>query len=416
MRLWGFITAPAIERLNEVLGWRPSDDNHKRYSVALELLQLVPLAAGTLALVGAPAWLVGVAAATVLIVTPTLVVTICVLIYRPDQGSFAQQQRPSEAMAIHGLETPSLSIVAEKVHDLIRHGPAQAPGLVLEAARVTRQEVLTRLGCCRAGRERNHLRVLASMITCLLADTHMSVGDNAAASRSLKNAWWLAEEARIDQVRVWCVSARSFLHYLDGRPAQAVSVARLGHRYAHNDNARQRLLSMEGNGLALVGDRDGALEAFGLADDLGARWRGFDDVYDGVGGIFSASRAKQLQNQAHGLAVLGLAESAAAAARQAIDLYSIEDSATRDFALESATRITLAVALAMMDQLDASSESLRPVFSLPPANRTALTIARLTDLLRLLSVPRYRDSRQTLQIRAEAEPFIAAALAGDSAG
>jgi tetratricopeptide (TPR) repeat protein len=305
----------------------------------------------------------------------------------------------------------SLSALGDRVTGLAHEAPVRAPEPLLRESRELRAELMSRLETAHGPRRRVSLCRLASVTSCVIADAQLSLSNVYDAAAEIDLAWRLAEAGDDDSVRVWCASARSWVAYLTGQPQQAVKAARAGHRYGRTESARQRLLSMEGSALALAGDQMGALEAFSLADNAREMRQQSDPVFDGIGGIFAASRAKQLQNEANGLTLLQLPGRAVTAASQAIELFAKQSGDSWDYSLEAGAWATLSISFLMLDRPDRAWEALQPVLALPPARRTSYVVMRLRDLLTTADTSPGGDSTDGQSLHVVIDPFITAAVA-----
>ncbi|MET8014854.1 helix-turn-helix transcriptional regulator [Streptomyces sp. NPDC005271] len=310
-------------------------------------------------------------------------------------------------------------------------GPAALEGLHDQARRLARQLVSTdplllfpemirtrdRIYRILEGhqhpRQTRELYFLAAVTCCLLAEASQSFGLRAAALEQTRAAWAYAELAGHDSIRAWCRSAQSWHAYRDGRPHEAVALARSGQGYARgNPAAQQRLHSMEGTALALMGDEAAAVRAFSAATDDRTRIRTRDDFFDEVGGVFIADAAKQFQNEANGMIVLGRAEDAARCARTAIELYSQKPPQQRDAALEPSARVTLATAALLNGDIEMAANQLRPVLVLEPHMRCDTIVFKLREFSSHLRPYARRALARVSELQAEIEEFRVPTLPG----
>lgn len=253
------------------------------------------------------------------------------------------------------------------------------------------------------------LYFLASVICCALADASHSFGYRTAALEQTRAAWAYAEIIGHNSLRVWCRSMQSWLAFLEKQPQNAVRLAQSGHRWAaDNEASHQRLYSMEGTALALMGDREGALDAFNSARDSRERITGTDDFFDDVGGLFGAEPAKQFQNSANGLILLGMAPEAAEAAQTAISLYEGLPAGERDYSLEASARISLSTAHLLQGRLDDSRAALAPVLMIPSNQRVDFIRVKLRELQSvLLRSPHLRGAQDAVILEGQIEEFTA---------
>lgn len=259
------------------------------------------------------------------------------------------------------------------------------------------------------------LYFLASVVCCLLADASQSFGYRAAALQQTRSAWAYAEIIGHDSIRAWCRSAQSWYAYRDQRPDTAATLAASGRRFAEqNEASKQRLYSMEGNALAAIGDKEGALRVFRLADEARERISGPDDFFDDVGGVFTADAAKHFCNSAHGMISMGMAAEAAESAKAAIGIYEQSQAGQRDVSLEAMARITLAASYIMRSDIEAAQTELRPVFAISPALRSELVQAKLREFAHTLRAPLMYNTRQAADLREQIDDFHVPSLPGDT--
>ncbi|MFF0740196.1 helix-turn-helix domain-containing protein [Streptomyces sp. NPDC004111] len=308
-------------------------------------------------------------------------------------------------------------VVLEGLHDQVRRLARQLmsiDALLLFPEMIRARDRIYRiLGGHQQPRQTRELYFLAAVVCCLLAEASQSFGLRVAALEQTRAAWAYAELAGHDSIRAWCRSAQSWHAYRDGRPYEAVMLARSGQRYARgNPAAQQRLHSMEGTALALMGDEATAISAFGAATDDRARICSRDDFFDEVGGVFVADAAKQYQNEANGMIVLGRADDAARCARSAIDLYAQEPLEQRDAALEPSARVTLATSALLGGDIETALNDLRPVLELPPQMRSDLVVFKLREFSLHLRPYARRAFTRVAGLQAEIEEFRVPPLPG----
>ncbi|MET9681234.1 helix-turn-helix domain-containing protein [Streptomyces coeruleorubidus] len=262
-------------------------------------------------------------------------------------------------------------------------------------------------------RQTRELYFLAAAVCCLLAEASQGLGLRAAALEQTRAAWAYAELAGHDSIRAWCRSAQSWHAFRDGRAHDAVALARSGQQYARaNPASQQRLHSMEGTALALMGDDAGALRAFRAATDDRGRIRSRDDFFDEIGGVFVADEPKQYHNEANGMIILGRAEDAARCARTAVNLYARVPVHQRDSSLEPSARVTLATAALLTGDIDAAAEELRPVLAMDPHMRSDNVVWKLREFGAQLRHHAHRAGPHVAELRAEIDAFRMPALPG----
>jgi tetratricopeptide (TPR) repeat protein len=328
----------------------------------------------------------------------------------PAAGEMIARKRARDAHFALPSANP-LRLLGDQVSTLAREAPVRAPVPLLQESREIQAELKERLDAAHSLKQHATLCRMAGTVSCVVADAQLSLGNVDEAVTEIGSAWRLAEVGNDDSLRVWCAAARSWVAYMRDQPQVAAAAARAGHQYAHTASARQRLFSMEGSALALAGDRAAALEAFSLAAEARAMPVEFDPVFDGIGGIFAASHAKQLQNEANGLTMLGLPGRAAGAAGRAIELFAVQAPDSWDYSLEAGAWTTLGIARLMVDRADDAWEALQPVLALPPSRRTSYVVMKLRDMLKVLERQQGVGGADARAFRSAIDPFVASAVA-----
>jgi tetratricopeptide (TPR) repeat protein len=258
----------------------------------------------------------------------------------------------------------------------------------------------------------DELHLLTSMSLCVASDNDLNLGNRDSAAARVRLARAYAENIQHWPLQAWCCSVQSWILAIEGLPQRAAQLAVAGQEYATTAVARRRLHGMHGNALALIGDRRGALRAFDLAREELPDAAEPADLIDEVGGVFSAPLAKQCQNAAYGLTRLGLYTKAAAAAEKAIYLYAHGPDDQRDYVLEAGARVNLAISYVMRRQLDAASDTLRPILGLPLSQRVDYIRMLMVDLQQILVRHRFKRSIEAANLRAEIEEFTLDGLDG----
>jgi tetratricopeptide (TPR) repeat protein/transcriptional regulator with XRE-family HTH domain len=256
-------------------------------------------------------------------------------------------------------------------------------------------------------RQTTELYFLAGIMCGIFADVSDCFGYPGAALEQTRAAWAYAEIIDQNSLRAWCRVMQISLACREGRPQQALALARSGQKYAGNNLSRARLHTAEGMALAQLGDKDTAIRGFHLAQDARDRMTGVDELFHDVGGTFESPAGKAHIASATGYLSLGLAKNAKDEASTAIDLYLAGPDASRDYANEAQAHILLTTAMLQAGEPDGARETLRPVLDLPADRRVGWLGTAMRDLQRTVRQSYSTDSAEIREMHSEIEEFLA---------
>ncbi len=256
-------------------------------------------------------------------------------------------------------------------------------------------------------RDKTHLYYLASILCCLLSDTSSSVGFSRAAGDLAQAAFAYAEIIGHNGLRVWGRTMLASLAYWSDRPRRAYDLNLSCERWAGEPVYQLQVVNGKALFEACTGRREEALRSLHQATELRDSVTGSNELFDGIGGMFDYSHAKQMQIAAMTWVQLAEYGQASSSAERALELYRSGPPETRAFGNEASASIDLARCCILAGELDAAEEHLAPVLALPPGQRQEWFLQRLRSLLRELSVPRYAASSAAGSLGEMIEEFCA---------
>lgn len=198
----------------------------------------------------------------------------------------------------------------------------------------------------------------------------------------------------------------AFVAFWDGRPSEAVRLARAGQQFGGlGDTALCRLLAIEARAHGHLRDEKQAESAIRrtLELDSGAR----DELHDDVGGEFAFDAARAAMSNATTRLLLRDGEGAEACASNALTLLHSKPEHERPIMVSGPASIDLARARLMRNEIDGAAEALVPVFEVPPAWRGAGLLERVVAARKELTWPELRGARAALDLAGRIEDFTA---------
>jgi len=207
-------------------------------------------------------------------------------------------------------------------------------------------------------------------------------------------------------VVMWLRGLQSLMAYRAGWLHEALRYARLGRsaQEPHAGTARVWLHSLEALSQAALGDALASSAALRAAED--ARGLARDNEVDAAGGLLRFDTVRQEAYEARARAFIpGAERRAIETAEKVVHAYAGASPEVYSCTDEMGAHITLALAYASLDEIDAVAEALRPVFRLEPGRRVAgLVSATMLVHSRLRRPMRARESR-VRELQEEIEQF-----------
>ncbi|MFR9750552.1 helix-turn-helix domain-containing protein [Nocardia sp. 004] len=257
----------------------------------------------------------------------------------------------------------------------------------------------------------SHLYLLAGMLSGLLANASTDLGQYDAAGEQARAAWAYAELCGHNGLRAWTRGMHALIEYWSQRPRRAVQLVQSGQDFAESATAAVRLHTIEAriwSALGSTADTSRCLRAAAAARSTTVT----DTVHDEVGGVFGFNDAKASYYAGATCIHLGAAESALAATRRTIELYSNGPAEQRSYGAEALARVDCAAAHLIDGSVDGAAEALDPVFGLDEDRRIAQLGERLGGIRRRIAAPAFRHAVEARRLDERIEEFCGSTAAG----
>ncbi|MFJ9719936.1 XRE family transcriptional regulator [Streptomyces sp. NPDC101213] len=272
--------------------------------------------------------------------------------------------------------------------------PGSQPLAVFRRARALRNTVFELLDGHQHPQQTSDLYLVGGYACGLLAWISSDLGHLAEAEVQGLTAWLCAELCRDATLRGWVLSVRSKTAFWDGRLKDAVSHARRGAACEPSGSVAVLLACQEADAWSALGaaaEADAALTRAGAAREaLRAR--------DDIGGLFACDLARQYNYAAAVNLRIGRPDQALRAADSALELMRSQP--VRAYGTLAQTHISRAAAQLASGEAEGAHEALAPVLALPPEQRLAPVMERLTELSAGLT---QRGGRAAVGLRAAIE-------------
>jgi hypothetical protein len=255
------------------------------------------------------------------------------------------------------------------------------------------------------------LYLVAGIACGLMSMASYEIGASHDAMTQTRAGYAYADNAGHDGLRAWIRGLQASFTYQSGRLEDSLRYTQLGAEIA----ARSRgtagvwLASAEARALAALNRPAEANTALARAADL--RDRVQPDELDGLGGMCTFSRPRQLNFAAEALSWGGQPEATRAErlALETLDAYAAAPAPDRSYSHEAGARISLATARISQGEVDGAAEALAPVLQLPPAQRIhsmVTEVERVRTALSTLQDP----GRDAIELAGAIEAFTAQRL------
>ncbi|MGH3772226.1 MAG: hypothetical protein ACRDRW_12650 [Pseudonocardiaceae bacterium] len=249
------------------------------------------------------------------------------------------------------------------------------------------------------------LYLIAGIACGLMAKASHDLGAPHDAMTQARAGYACADNAGHDGLRAWIRGLQTLITYWSGRLEDSVRYAKLGAEVAARSRgtASVWLASSEARSLAALNRLEDAHAALGRATE--ARELLQPDELDGLGGLCTFSRPRQLYYAADALAWGGETEAhhTERLALEALDAYIGAPEEHRAFGDEAGARSALAVARVLLGEIDGAVEALTPVLELPPPKRIHGIVT---------SVEHVRSALQTVDSSGRVATELAGAIEG----
>jgi hypothetical protein len=255
-------------------------------------------------------------------------------------------------------------------------------------------------------RDATELYLLLGCLNGLMAGAADDLGYPQAAEELLRAGWAYAiaidHRPLMAKLRLDLAS----LAYWNGRPREAADLASSGLEYLSSGPTAVQLHLKYGRAVAGLGDADSARQAITEAGE--ARESEYRDDLTEIGGEFDLSAASQRYLTGSVLVEIPAAASdAATELERATELYAAGPGSdeTHGYGMEALARINLAEARLRAGAIEAASDALGAVFSLPIGKRIDPIPQRLGRVRAELAQPIFRGSQQARELGERIEEF-----------
>ena len=248
-----------------------------------------------------------------------------------------------------------------------------------------------------------------SKVSALLALACSDLGRASESETNARAALLGSELSESEAIRPFVRWVQSQVAYWNGDFANAIAYADAGLKFAKDrPQAQLRLLSQKARAMAAVSDQTSVEETLGFASDLDTTVSSKDPVLSE--GVFSFSPGKAAYYASEAWCALGGTANfhrAAKEAEKSIQLFAASAQG-RSQEQVAAAQIDLAIAHVGLGDLDACSESIRPVVSLSSDRRTVPIVQRMESVRAvILKDSRISESRVARDLTDEIEVFNA---------
>lgn len=266
-------------------------------------------------------------------------------------------------------------------------------GDLVEKLSVTRRQAVQSL---RARRLRHHCEVRditaqIGYLSGILSYVALDAGATIAAYAHTEAAWQAAEAAGSDQLRAWVRGTQSLILRFDQKFPEALAHAEDGLRFATTGTGKARLFAGLAQCHANMGDALGSRRALKSADRAFEHRRGLDEL----SGLFTFTEAKLHYYSGSSLIWLQGGADARRARKEAHTAIQLWHAAgpERSIADETLAHIYAATAALQLHDVDAATEDLEPILSLPPHQRISWVVKRMGRVADILGAPPFTASR-----------------------
>jgi len=282
--------------------------------------------------------------------------------------------------------TEALDQLADDVRRLAVAYPRQPLASLLEDIADAQARAL---GFLRGRQRLEHTRdlyFLAGVVSGLMAKAAHDLGAPYDALTHARAAYACADKAGHDGLRAWTRGMQSLISYRSGRLDDAVRYAEQGADAAARSQGTAAVWLAIGQArpLAALGRVPEAYAA--IARAAAARDRVRPDELDGLGGLCTFTRPRQLYYAADSLSWGGYDESdhTERLAVAALEAYDHAPESDRSFGDEAGARCALAMARIARREIEGAAEAVAPVLELPPAQRIHGVVIAVENVHRAL--------------------------------
>lgn len=292
----------------------------------------------------------------------------------------------------HDGTEPRLEVIAERISDHLAVYTRSSPTEMLRPLLYDIGEVEDLFSTQRACLDLTRLSESTAILSVLIADSLMKLGEISRASYWYNTARTAADESHDNQLRALVRAQEAMLPYYFGRIERAVDLARSARELSPAPNDTTALATAaEARGLAMLGDQYGARTAMAAAWDM---VESFDPPPADRAFQFDAKRLMLYASSTY--THLGDTAHARDVQRQALEKYDPVDGSVIDPAL---IRLDAAVCAGQDGEIDEACGLVSDtVATLPEAHRTEIVFAKAKAVVPAIA-PRHRGHRSVQELQ-----------------
>ncbi|MBM9624727.1 hypothetical protein [Streptomyces zhihengii] len=280
------------------------------------------------------------------------------------------------------------------------------PSGVFEHASYLLKLSQTMLDRTRSPQQQTRLYYVAGQASALLAAVCFDLGSLTAAVTYARSASQYGKAVNHGPLQGFAYGMLAFMAFWDGRPTEAVCLAKKGLAFPGlGATTRRRLYAIEARGHGH--QRHDVQAQRAIRDALEETGADRDELHDGIGGEFAFDDARTAMSNSTTCLLLRDAQGAEELASRALELHNERRTSDRWFVISAPAASNLARARIMAGEIEGAREALRPVLKIPVQWRGAGMLERLTAARCELTHPALRGARSAVDLAEEIEEFTA---------
>ncbi|MFI8432605.1 hypothetical protein ACIGJO_02440 [Streptomyces sp. NPDC079020] len=310
-----------------------------------------------------------------------------------------------EAASLH-LDEMTLDQLHDELVQLTRRYGRTAPDEVYRDATSLLNRAQVLLERTRSPEQHTRLYYAAAQASAMLAAVSFDLGALEPAVTFARSSAQYGKTIGSGPVQAYAYGMMAFMAFWDGRPSEAVRLAKNAQHFGDlGDTARRRLYSIEARAHGHLGNADQAERAIREALDQSSGRR--DELHDDIGGEFGFDAARTAMSNATTCLLLRNAEGAEEFAARALTLLRARPADDQPIVVSGPAAVDLARARLLRNQVEGAQEALTPVFQVPPSWRGSGMMERLTAARMELTRPEFRNAPAALELAEQIEEFSA---------
>ncbi|MET9932876.1 MULTISPECIES: hypothetical protein [unclassified Streptomyces] len=317
--------------------------------------------------------------------------------------------------ASHSGEAASLALdgmTLDQLHDdlvqLARNYGRIVPVEAYQRATTLLNQAQVLLERTRSPEQHTRLYYAAAQSSALLAALSFDLGALAPAVTFARSSAQYGKTIGHGPVQAYAYGMMALMAFWDGRPNEAVRLAKTGQQFGGlGDVARRRLYSIEARAHGHLRNAHQAERSMREALEQASGHR--DELHDDIGGEFGFDTARTAMSNATTCLLLRNGAGAEEYATNALTALGALPREEQPIVVAGPAAVDLARARLLRDEIDGAQEALTPVFQVPPLWRSAGMMERLAAARIELTRPEINTSPAALSLAEQIEDFIAQA-------